>query len=759
MGTMADALAIHTTQAEMSSFFIDKMGKISVKSYGAIGDGVTDDTVDVQAAVTAAQAAGVSELWFPTGTYYVTALTGTTGLTFVGDNSTFTGGYTGTIVGFASHLVGFASHLADSMYLGAASAYGVNPSIGTADATSLLNAYFVALKAKGLKHAYFDKPHTYKVSGELTDARDLILWGNAEIQSSTIENYYISICKTMQTYNEKYNTMPYSATPFKQFGRAISEDRDIKVAIWGDSRFYSGTSPTWLDMSYNGASSGLTAHESGSDGLTYGDTLPSRLIDMLTTKFKDQTFDLYNYSIAGTTIQEWTDNKTFGATTQAWVDFYKDAAPDLLIIGFGMNEITFALSKEVKYYMKQIMDYIEANFSPIPTVVFATSPRPTLALDSDWGSFARQTAIDMAAYQIRVYGQYRGCYILDASKISNIKRCGFTYQNPIFKTVAITEATVDALAEGDYTKAGSTYTLQTINKYLRLPIGSKDFYLEFQVKFSNFPVGSENLQLGYNIPSDGSSTGYRNTILILPNVGSVASFRSYGNVMDVAHYTSITQQYSPGATWNDGAFRLIRIEKREDVLDVFVDNARVFRDRLQICNIPGSIRFLKDGGSTGLITMQNIKIYKGTYTQYLPSLTEYEMFGLYENGVYTLKPIIGGNGVNHNSTIGYEETDVPVLKEFVDDLAAQKQIDLTGSVVWNPAELVDGTGETSAAITVTGAAFGDTVQVGNPYDLQGITCNGYVDAADSVKIRLQNETTGTINLAEGTWTVRVIKAQ
>lgn len=83
--------------------------------------------------------------------------------------------------------------------------------------------------------------------------------------------------------------------------------------------------------------------------------------------------------------------------------------------------------------------------------------------------------------------------------------------------------------------------------------------------------------------------------------------------------------------------------------------------------------------------------------------------------------------------------------------------DLAGSVTWDPASLADGVGETSAAITVTGAALGDYVMIAAPYDLQGITCNGYVSAENTVKIRLQNETGGPIDLASGTWKVRVIK--
>jgi len=106
----------------------------------------------------------------------------------------------------------------------------------------------------------------------------------------------------------------------------------------------------------------------------------------------------------------------------------------------------------------------------------------------------------------------------------------------------------------------------------------------------------------------------------------------------------------------------------------------------------------------------------------------------------------------------------------VTSAAAQKQIlvdadgilqisqgGLIGTLVWDPGNLIDGTGETSGNITVTGAIFGDYVLVGAPYDLQGITCTAYVNAADSVRIRLQNETGGTIDLASGTWKVKVIK--
>jgi hypothetical protein len=81
---------------------------------------------------------------------------------------------------------------------------------------------------------------------------------------------------------------------------------------------------------------------------------------------------------------------------------------------------------------------------------------------------------------------------------------------------------------------------------------------------------------------------------------------------------------------------------------------------------------------------------------------------------------------------------------------------LSGTVVWNPGDLADGDQETSSSITVSGAELGDFVLVSAPYDLQGLQATAHVDAADSVKISLVNETGGNVNLVSGTWKVKVL---
>lgn len=62
------------------------------------------------------------------------------------------------------------------------------------------------------------------------------------------------------------------------------------------------------------------------------------------------------------------------------------------------------------------------------------------------------------------------------------------------------------------------------------------------------------------------------------------------------------------------------------------------------------------------------------------------------------------------------------------------------------ASLVDGAGATQS-VTVPGAKLGDFVRVAFGVSLVGITVTAYVSAADTVQIRLQNESTATVDLA------------
>ncbi len=122
----------------------------------------------------------------------------------------------------------------------------------------------------------------------------------------------------------------------------------------------------------------------------------------------------------------------------------------------------------------------------------------------------------------------------------------------------------------------------------------------------------------------------------------------------------------------------------------------------------------------------------------------------------SLTPSVLPNVFAHNDA-RYSATSVSVVTPNILE-SNYTANSLQNTFTWDPASMSTGSGETSSAVTVTGAAFGDFVQVAAPYDLQGIVCSGYVSAANTVRVRLQNGTGSTIDLASGTWKVRVIKS-
>jgi hypothetical protein len=82
---------------------------------------------------------------------------------------------------------------------------------------------------------------------------------------------------------------------------------------------------------------------------------------------------------------------------------------------------------------------------------------------------------------------------------------------------------------------------------------------------------------------------------------------------------------------------------------------------------------------------------------------------------------------------------------------------LTGSATYDPGNLTDGAGETTT-VTVTGAALGDFAQASFSLNTSGITITAWVSAANTVSVRFQNESGGTLDIGSGTLRVRVTRA-
>jgi hypothetical protein len=122
-------------------------------------------------------------------------------------------------------------------------------------------------------------------------------------------------------------------------------------------------------------------------------------------------------------------------------------------------------------------------------------------------------------------------------------------------------------------------------------------------------------------------------------------------------------------------------------------------------------------------------------------------------GWNTAHPVLGTYHIWLDAT-GRLRTKVSVPTSDTDGIVAG--FDLTASVVYDPPSLVDGAG-TTTTVTVAGAVLGDFAIVSFSLDLQGITVTAYVSTANTVSVRFQNESGGTLDLASGTLRVKVIK--
>lgn len=113
--------------------------------------------------------------------------------------------------------------------------------------------------------------------------------------------------------------------------------------------------------------------------------------------------------------------------------------------------------------------------------------------------------------------------------------------------------------------------------------------------------------------------------------------------------------------------------------------------------------------------------------------------------------------INNNSGMNHAALTA-VLDSILTDLAALRSAiggGLEASTVLDLASLNDGAG-TTTTLTVTGAALGDYVQVSHGIDLSGISVTGYVSATNTVSVRVQNESGGTLDISSATLRARVI---
>lgn len=522
------------------------------------------------------------------------------------------------------------------------------------DITTNLATTLADLESRDIKYAYFDKKTEIDLNSAL-EQKNVLMIGKSEIRKSNKNNSYYNISDSMRSFDDDVNK---NYCKFSQLKTAISENRPINFTILGDSISTNG------DLLNVNTSEALGTIEQSPDGITLGDTYTSYLYDQIGDAIKDKTINFRNRAIGGTYLGDWNSWRTINTVEKTWIEHIKDTTPDVLIIAFGMNHNTFDKARRVAWDLKQITEYVNANFVIKPDLVFVTSPRPTYQPQSWWGDFEEHTSREITASAIR-YGaiQYKA-YLLDVNRISNIKRTGTDWLNPTFKEIDESPFILNQKINGSYEFIGSK--AMKINKQL------KDFVLKFSLIFPENLTSSDYVNITFNNTSDEGLNS--NQIVINPVYATGSGIRSYCKIANHSNWGTDATRLKFFETQKN-VFHL-RIEKRGNKLEVWEETFNgislglVLRDDVSIWDCLGDINFsIFQSNETAKVTMSDFRLFEPIYEEYMPEITEKMMWGEFNPNDTGLKTPYGGNGVNHPSSIGIKKVYFPLVEKLAQDIA------------------------------------------------------------------------------------------
>lgn len=371
---------------------------------------------------------------------------------------------------------------------------------------------------------------------------------------------------------------------------------------------------------------------------------------------------------------------------------------------------------------------------------------------------------------VRVYGAFAGFILAESVRHGVVKNClaenchvGYMV-SPYGIGVAGGDVIIDGCSSIKHQTIGAI-SYPVCGYYIQYS-GVSTNYMTRRIKIVNSYFGRSNAGIG--IIADVPAGVLSDQIIVSNNVFEAAGYYNidgvtYNTSADILNFTGVREAVISGNTFaiqTTSNFPSPQIDFIRCYNSIFSNNiVLVGGDNIQV-NVDSDCIRMKI----------NNNIFTGSKTGgYLVLQIAGTLHQINNNSFAGTGTIMSLTNLTKSMICNNNAPDASSDAEFITSLATTttttikhnngysvESDEINGTVAWDPGNLVDGAGETKS-LTVTGAALGDFVLVAAPYDLQDMICTAYVQATDTVEIRLQNETGGDKDLGSGTWKVKVIK--
>ncbi|MCQ4108099.1 SGNH/GDSL hydrolase family protein [Aeromonas sp. JL9] len=485
--------------------------------------------------------------------------------------------------------------------------YGVVDGASDDQTTKLNNCIADAISA-GATDVWLNSD--IKCLGRVTNPLDVTLRGGGSISKHNPENYQIDVLSD----GHLLPAVSSSVRSFTQFQRALRKGT-ITVVLVGDS-----------------------ISTSNPDTLTGTDDLTTYLEKQIKLRYPGITVKFYNRAIGGATMEAFNAPNLpnylrpiasvqapwYTDFNQPWFEYVSSLSPDLVILAFGMNgENTIGLGftslNEIWFKFNGLAKF--------PSIAYVTTPTPTGKTESSYSTFSAQSTRNHFAEMARVYAGIKGEAVIDVNRLQQATCYG---ADPWFYSKK--ETTL--IQTGTASESDDALIFQTYSRF-------------FSAYFKLIP-GSNPLQIQFNY-NHLEPVNLNNSVII------------YGS--EVILYTG-TRELARASITTTGSYHSFKLHHDRSKFELLMDGVVV---------LSGNYTFEHYFDSNVLFSAgplkKDVRLFEFLPQKVSKTLTPDQAWGQWtsDSSVGT-KPLIGGNSVNHPSTLGLSAFYKPAVDNFVGSL-------------------------------------------------------------------------------------------